>query len=211
MPPDVCCPGLFFSQRMRMAAFPPEWSPCLNSSAQVWPGPWGHMGLNHPWGTRETSSFWMRVATVKTISCEWMPALCVTLWELTPESEVELLPWVFSPCKSCQSAITQFGMGKTARVRWWSGSVRQSSRLTPLSSASGRDCQNNASSRPSIPVGASIVGAAGCAHLPVPSVGQGSSDCTDPQGLVVHGSLWTSLYVYGQLCRRTHVTHGICF
>lgn len=98
--------GCFFSQRMRTAGFPPEWPPCLDFSAWVRPGPWGYMGP-HPWGAWQTSSFWMWVVTVKAISCEWTHGASMSPFgTLSVGSEVELLAWDISSCKSCQSTIT---------------------------------------------------------------------------------------------------------
>lgn len=60
----------------------------------------------------------------------------------------------------------------------------------PLSSGSGRGCQNNATLLAYAPHGSQHCGS--CAHLPIPSVTQGSSDCTDCQGyLVIYGPSWT--------------------
>lgn len=60
----------------------------------------------------------------------------------------------------------------------------------PLSSANGRGCQNNATLLAFAPHGSQHCGT--CAHLPIPSLTQGSSDCTDCQGyLVIYGPSWT--------------------
>lgn len=67
--------------------------------------------------------FWAQEATVKAIDCEQAPHSKSPFGISSLGSQEEVLSWGIPPGKSCQSAITQFGVGKTARVRRSSGSV----------------------------------------------------------------------------------------
>lgn len=166
--PDICCPGLSFLKGWGSQDFLLSGHRALSESDQglgdmcslIPPVCLANIQLLSVSGHSQGH----QLGVDSGVPCQFLGAY---LWDQKiwcPRA----IAWGNSPCQPCQPTITQFGVGKTDRVRWCPEFVRQSSRLS------------------------SFVGAAGCAHLPILSLVQGVSDCTDCQGCpAIYGLSWT--------------------